>query len=155
MTVRLIIIITTTTTAGSDTILSAFIIVCSASLHYTADNLGEISNNIQHTTQVAIQNAFDMKCLNINNNQRQQQSNIVLSMRCFAQKLCSTYFFSAMHISQQICLKLIYLCPHEYYYNYSLGHNRGILLKYRTVTVFIQYTKTTNRRQYMHLQSYN
>ena len=41
-TVRSIIIITTTT-AGSDTILSACIIVCSASLHYTADNLGEIS----------------------------------------------------------------------------------------------------------------
>ena len=46
VTVRSIIFITTTTTAGSDepdTILSAFIIVCSASLHYTADNLGEIS----------------------------------------------------------------------------------------------------------------
>ncbi len=39
---------------------------------------------------------------------------------CFAQKLCSTDFFSAMPISQQICLKLIYLCPDEYYYNYSL-----------------------------------
>ena len=38
---RSIIIITTT--AGSDIILSSFIIVCSASLHYTADNLGEIS----------------------------------------------------------------------------------------------------------------
>ena len=37
---------------------------------------------------------------------------------------------------------------------YSLSHDRGILLKYHTVTVFIQYTKTTNWRQCMHLQSY-
>ena len=59
-----------------------------------------------------------------------------------------------MPISQQICLKPIYLCPREYYYNYSLCHDRCILLKYHTVTVFIQYTKTKNRRQCMHLQSY-
>ena len=80
-----------------------------------------------------------MKC--INNNQRQQQPNIVLSMRSSPLALHivlhrnykdvrSTDFFSAMPISQQICLKLIYLCPHEYYYNYSLGHDRGILLKH-------------------------